>query len=168
MMNDTFRVIVLVFLATHVPATVLMDSQALVPKSVVPKFAQRLLEFHISTNHDPLMDDQPVWFKSFILCELMFQLPFFIIGFRAFYMKRNWIRIPGLVYGVHTATTLIPILAEILHSPDIPSTQARAQLFLIYLPYLVIPAMMAWVLAIEDKPFGKAGDTLTTRKSKRK
>jgi hypothetical protein len=32
----------------------------------------------------------------------------------------------------------------------------------------VIPAMMAWVLAIEDKPFGKAGDTLTTRKSKRK
>tara|TARA_B110000977_G_scaffold15623_1_gene19105 strand:+ start:2152 stop:2577 length:426 start_codon:yes stop_codon:yes gene_type:complete len=99
MMNDTFRVIVLVFLATHVPATVLMDSQALVPKSMVPKFAQRLLEFHISTNHDPLMDDQPVWFKSFILCELLFQLPFFIIGFRAFYMKRNWIRIPGLVYG---------------------------------------------------------------------
>jgi hypothetical protein len=99
MMNDTFRLIVLVFLATHVPATVLMDSQALVPKSMVPKFAQRLLEFHISTNHDPLMDDQPVWFKSFILCELLFQLPFFIIGFRAFYMKRNWIRIPGLVYG---------------------------------------------------------------------
>ena len=61
-MNDTFRWIVVVFLATHIPATIMMDSQALVPAKFVPKFARSLLEFHV-TNHDPLMEFQPVWFK---------------------------------------------------------------------------------------------------------
>ena len=156
-MNDTFRVIVLVFFATHIPATVMMDSQAIVPPRFVPRFAKNVLDFHIDTNHDPLMDDQPIWFKTFILFELLFQLPFFFVGFKAFNDKQNWIRIPGIVYGTHTATTLLPILGEILFSTDIPNDAARIQLFLIYLPYLVIPFMMALILAPEEKPFGKEG-----------
>ena len=79
-------------------------------------YAWALLKFHVDTNHDPLMAAQPVWFKSMILFELLFQLPFFFVGFYAFYKQCNWIRIPGIAYGVHTATTLIPILAEILYS----------------------------------------------------
>ena len=119
-------------------------------------------------NHDPLMEHQPVWFKSFILFELLFQLPFFFVGYHAFYHGRNWVRIPGIAYGVHTATTLIPILAEILASESITSAAARAQLFLIYLPYLVIPAMIAILLALEEKPFGKAGDAPTATRSTRR
>ena len=164
--NTTFRVIACVFFLTHIPATVLMDSQAIFPPSVVPGFAKSLLKFHVDTNHDPLMAQQPVWFKAFILFELVFQLPFFFVGFYAFYKQCNWIRIPGIAYGTHTATTLIPILAEILYSNAIPDGGARLKLFLIYLPYLVIPAMIAVLLALEDKPFGKAGDAL--RKSKRR
>jgi hypothetical protein len=168
-MNDTFRWIVVVFLATHIPATIMMDSQALVPAKFVPKFARSLLEFHVNANHDPLMEFQPVWFKSLIAFELLFQLPFFFVGCHAFYHKQNWIRVPGIVYGTHTATTLIPILAEILHSGDIPNAAARAQLFFIYLPYLVIPAMMALILCAEEKPFGVEGDKPAKRaKAKRK
>ena len=172
-MNDTFRWIVVVFLATHIPATILMDSQAILPPAVVPGFAKSLLRFHVRTNHDPLMEWQPVWFKSFILFELLFQLPFFFVGFRAFYERRNWIRIPGIAYGAHTATTLVPILAEILTHDEFPSEAARWQLFLIYLPYLVIPAMIAVALSLEEKPFGEDGDgpdpgaSAKRRKSKR-
>ena len=166
--NSTFRTIACVFFATHIPATILMDSQALLPPSVVPGFARGLLDFHVRANHDPLMERQPVWFKSFILFELLFQLPFFFIGYHAFYHGRNWVRIPGIAYGVHTATTLVPILAEILAAESIPSPAARAQLFLIYLPYLVIPAMIAILLALEEKPFGKAGDVPVTTKTSRR
>lgn len=164
--NSTFRAIACVFFLTHIPASILMDSQAILPPAIVPEFAKALLKFHVDTNHDPLMAQQPTWFKSFILFELFFQLPFFFVGFHAFYKQRNWIRIPGIAYGTHTATTLIPILAEILYSKEIPEGGARVKLFLIYLPYLVIPAMIALLLALEEKPFGKAGDAL--RKSKRR
>ena len=157
--NATFRAIVLVFFATHIPATILMDSQAILPPAVVPGFAKSLLRFHVRTNHDPLMEWQPVWFKSFILFELLFQLPFFFIGFKAFYERKNWIRIPGVVYGAHTATTLVPILAEILHSDSFPDEAARWKLFFISLPYLIVPASMAYVLGVDDKPFGAKGGT---------
>ena len=69
-----------------------------------------------------------MWFKSLILFELLFQLPFFFVGYHAFYHGRNWVRIPGIAYGVHTATTLIPILAEIFTDEDIPTGRARAAL----------------------------------------
>ena len=88
-------------------------------------------------------------------------------------MRRNWIRIPGIAYGAHTATTLVPILAEILTHDEFPSEAARWQLFLIYLPYLVIPAMIAVALSLEEKPFGEDGDgpdpgaSAKRRKSKR-
>ena len=95
-------------------------------------------------------------------------IPFFFVGYHAFYHGRNWVRIPGIAYGVHTATTLIPILAEILTDEDIPTDAARAQLFLIYLPYLIIPAMIAILLALEEKPFGKAGDAHVAKKSTRR
>ena len=154
--SETFRLVVIVFFATHIPATILMDSQALLPPSVVPSFARALLRFHCEQNADPLMADPPVWFKSFILFELLFQLPFFFVGLRAFTRRENWIRIPGICYGAHTATTLIPILASILHAPEITSDAAWCKLFFIYLPYLVIPAWMTLELARHEKPFGNA------------
>ena len=42
-------------------------------------------------------------------------------------------RIPFIVYGAHTATTMIPILGEICGS------SAPTRLALIYLPYLLFP-----------------------------
>ena len=92
-------------------------------------------------------------------CPGVLQLPFFFIGFKAFYERQNWIRIPGVVYGAHTATTLVPILAEILHSDSFPDEAARWKLFFIYLPYLIVPASMAYVLGVDDKPFGAKGGT---------
>jgi len=130
-----------------------------------------------SKNRNQLLSQHQFLLQFLILfqlpLELLFQLPFFFVGFRAFYERRNWIRIPGIAYGAHTATTLVPILAEILTHDEFPSEAARWQLFLIYLPYLVIPAMIAVALSLEEKPFGEDGDgpdpgaSAKRRKSKR-
>lgn len=42
----------------------------------------------------------PVWFVSLVACEVALQLPFFFVAIYAIIKRRNWFRLPGLVYGV--------------------------------------------------------------------
>jgi hypothetical protein len=93
------------------------------------------------------------WFKALICAELALQLPFFFAASYAFAKRRNWIRIPALIYGVHTATSLLPILAELATSPKVPSDAARVQLLALYLPYLLLPLACAAWMAVSPKPF---------------
>lgn len=63
----------------------------------------------------------------------------------------RWIRMPALIYGVHTATTLVPILGDILFGPNSgPHSLALAG---IYIPYLIVPALLAWRMAACENPF---------------
>ena len=49
-------------------------------------------------------------------------------------------------------------MAEILHPATVfPDEAARWRLFFIYLPYLLVPASMAYALGVDDKPFGAKG-----------
>ena len=155
---EALRVVLLVFFATHIPATLLIDSQAVLPPRLVPPFAADLLAWHVSRTSDPVMTAPfPPWFRALVLGELVFQLPFFFVATYAFACRRNWIRIPALVYGVHTATTLLPILLEVYESTTVPSPAARAQLLLLYAPYLILPAACAVWMALSPQPFEKAG-----------
>lgn len=64
----------------------------------------------------------------------------------------KWIRIPAIVYSVHTVTTLIPILSTFLFEDfskangfkaQGPKTfQERLTLVSIYAPYFLIPLML--------------------------
>lgn len=49
---------------------------------------RNLLKWYTKEFKDPLLQDPPVWFKSFLFCELVFQLPFFPIATYAFF--RGW------------------------------------------------------------------------------
>lgn len=149
------------FFATHIPATLLVDLQCLPPlQEHYPAFAKDILAFHISQFHDPLMATCPVWLQSFIVCELFFQLPFFVLALYAFATRGNWIRIPAIVYGAHTATTLVPILAylaTVVPDPNSPSgplsSSDRAALLAVYLPYALVPALLVWRMASTTTPF---------------
>jgi hypothetical protein len=153
---EALRIVLLVFWVTHIPATLLVDSQAVLPARLVPSFAADLLAWHVRRTGDPVMTApfQP-WFRALVIGELLFQLPFFFVAVYAFAYRRNWVRIPALVYGVHTATTLLPILSEIWHSPKVPSTEARMQLLAMYAPYGILPAACATWMALSPLPFGK-------------
>ena len=72
---EALRVILLVFFATHIPATLLVDSQAVLPPRLVPPFAADLLAWHVRRTSDPVMTAPfPPWFRALVLGELAFQV----------------------------------------------------------------------------------------------
>jgi hypothetical protein len=60
------------------------------------------------------------------------------------------------MYGASTATTLVPILAELHAGTHYPNEAARWTLILIYLPYLLLPLWMMFVCATNDPVWGAA------------
>ena len=147
----------------------------MLPPRLVPAFASRLLAWHVANTGDPLMNHvapgRPPfapWFKALIYAELALQLPFFFVASYALAARRNWIRIPALAYGVHTATTLLPILAELADSPEVPSPAARAQLLALYAPYLLLPLACAVWMAASPQPFGAPGRSAPRKAAPRK
>eukprot|EP00640_Fibrocapsa_japonica_P007561 CAMPEP_0113934658 /NCGR_PEP_ID=MMETSP1339-20121228/1951_1 /TAXON_ID=94617 /ORGANISM="Fibrocapsa japonica" /LENGTH=146 /DNA_ID=CAMNT_0000936543 /DNA_START=147 /DNA_END=587 /DNA_ORIENTATION=- /assembly_acc=CAM_ASM_000762 len=140
----------------HIPTTVLIDGQA-VFKSWYPAFLKDVLQWHIDANGDFLMNSPPLWFKCVIWGELIFQLPFFFVASVAFVKGWNSIRIPCMVYSSHVITTMIPILGVILFDDTHKEmNQNRGQLFFVYLPYLIIPAVMLATMVWHEHPFIEA------------
>ncbi|KAI8984342.1 transmembrane protein 6/97 [Mycotypha africana] len=123
------------YFATHIPVTVLIDFQLFCPSHWVPQILKDALAFYVTTYKDPFMGSTtPVyWYSSFVVCELLFQLPFFFIA------------CIGLVkaYGAHVATTVLPSVVEILCSPTFKLTQIeRYILCAFYVPYFCLPVIM--------------------------
>ena len=126
--SELARKVFLTYFVTHIPATMLIDAQVVLPPRVVPTFARNALRWHISTNNDVLMAHQPAWLRSLVMCELVFQLPFFFVAISALRRRdegaKGWL----LAYGAHTATTLAPILQYIWESDAIASELERWKL----------------------------------------
>ena len=152
-MHEAFRILFLIYFISHIPITLCVDLQALFGHHY-PEGLRNLMEWYCSTYHDPLMRVPPIWFRSFIWCELLMQMPFFFFATFALLRRKNWIRIPGIVYGVHVSTTVIPILAEIVYNKAITDTE-KLTLVGFYYPYLLIPTMFAVYLCLNPEPFGK-------------
>ena len=133
------RGVLLVFFATHVPITLLIDAQDALPESWFPLFARRLVTWYASPDgfNDSLMrKPHPDWFRAVVACEVALQLPFFLLALRGLWGARQWrrvvpdrttgglhhilvrfevpraLRAPSLLYAAHVATTMVPILAH--------------------------------------------------------
>ncbi|KAG2068758.1 hypothetical protein BDR04DRAFT_743332 [Suillus decipiens] len=134
------------FFLVHIPATLLIDLQALYPPSVTPYFIRALPQLYVQMSNDPLIggvlgmlgDSQPfVWFKTFLAIEALFQLPVFVLGARGLWrgetslscicLKRQCmpnqkldsrsIYVLLLIYGASTTTTTLPCLSVLLTTP---------------------------------------------------
>eukprot|EP01032_Pedospumella_encystans_P013819 gene13818-15891_t len=68
-------------------------------------------------------------------------------------LLRNWIRIPSIIYGAHVATTVWAILAEFYTIQTI-SAEEKFALLGFYAPYLVIPLLLTFYMAVTPQPFG--------------
>ncbi|OCT93857.1 sigma intracellular receptor 2 [Xenopus laevis] len=135
---------------SHIPITLLVDLQAVLPPSLYPRELLDLMKWYTVTFKDHLMANPPAWFKSFVYCEAVLQLPFFPVAAYAFFKGGcKWIRIPAIVYSAHVATTVIPIIAHVIFG-DFPKSDAiapltqkdRLTLVAIYAPYLVVPVLL--------------------------
>lgn len=157
------RTAFLLFFSSHIPITFLIDGQALLPSYLYPSLARSALKFYTDTFQDPLMTSpHPVWFRSMVACEMLFQVPFFFAACHALYSYdatknsvdgKGWFRSACIAYGAHTSTTLIPILAQILVDESL-DLQQKGVLFGFYLPYLVFPAWLLIIGLCNENVFG--------------
>ncbi|CAB1348314.1 unnamed protein product [Coregonus sp. 'balchen'] len=118
------EIIFFFYFASHIPITLFIDLQALLPAQLYPQQLKDLLRWYGAEFRDPMMLDPPTWFKT-----------------------------PAIVYSTHVATTLVPILAHILYYPfptephPGPQTQKeRYTLAVIYAPYLLVPLMLLFTM----------------------
>ena len=151
------RTAFLLFFASHIPITLLVDGQAFLPRSLYPTAIQDVLNWYTTTFADNLMrpPSYDVWFSSVVACEILFQLPFFAYAVYALLDParvngRGGFRSACLIYGSHTATTLVPILATIATDPE----TKKATLFCFYLPYLVFPVWLVYIAVRNEDVFG--------------
>lgn len=150
-MNSFLRLVFLFYFVSHIPITILLDLQ-IVFGHLYPPQLQALEAWYVTTFNDYLLGLKPIWLQSFIYCEAFAQLPFFFVATYGLVYKKNWIRIPSIVYGAHVATTVVPILAETLLSKTNTDSE-KLVLTCFYAPYLIIPAMLALYMCFNEKPF---------------
>jgi hypothetical protein len=91
------------------------------------------------------------WFTSLVSLEILFQLPFFLYAVNCLLQNRfgPFFRPLCIVYGSSTATTLIPILANIASNVD-TTTSEKGILFGFYLPYLIFPLWLTIVCVFDE------------------
>eukprot|EP00054_Salpingoeca_dolichothecata_P035668 m.5950 g.5950 ORF g.5950 m.5950 type:complete len:173 (-) comp5728_c0_seq1:21-539(-) len=160
-----------VFFVIHIPITLLVDLQA-IGRHFYPPELTAANSWYVNEFHDPYMEaaNPPAWFTSFIFCELFFQLPFFFFAVYAFWAGDNRLKIPGIAYGCHVATTVVAISADLLFT-DFEGTvgpktlEQRLKLLAIYSPFFLVPIWMAFELMLVDQPFA-TGEEKKKKKTK--
>lgn len=81
------------------------------------------------------------WFQALAWTEVALQLPFFFVAAYAFARAREWIRTPSIIYGLCTATTLVPIFGELYYAN---SPEYNKYILLgFYVPFFVVPLAIA-------------------------
>jgi EXPERA (EXPanded EBP superfamily) len=156
-MNQLYRTVLIVYFVTHIPTSLLIDLQALF-SDLYPEFLRAFMrEQYISKFGDYLMADPPIWLKALIGFEVL-QIPFFFIATYALVYKKNWIRIPSIIYSSHVVTAVSVILTDFYNSTRLSFNQ-KAVLFSFYLPYLIIPLSLLLYMSFVPKPFQSSVDT---------
>ncbi|ORY88012.1 transmembrane protein 6/97 [Leucosporidium creatinivorum] len=142
--------IYLIFLLIHIPATLLVDLQALFfAKDLAPTALRKIFEF--AAKDDPLLSNANnypsfAWFQSFIILEAVFQLPVFFIGARAIWRDQKTLYPLLSLYGISSATTTWACLFTVLTTPNI--SHQLPKLLASYVPFLLIPLAMGVDYAI--------------------
>lgn len=172
------RLAFLAFFSSHIPATLCIDSQALLGQFIIyPQALQDLLSWYSDFFHDDLMKPPKYenWIRAIICVELIFQLPFFFV---ACYMIWNstsrstyhfaagsgWFKSACMVYGAHTATTLIPILACHIFDNEGASLVQKVRVVSIHLPYLIFPLWLVCIACANENIFGERQQISTKKK----
>ncbi|KIK99355.1 hypothetical protein PAXRUDRAFT_822835 [Paxillus rubicundulus Ve08.2h10] len=156
------------FFVIHLPASLLLDCQAVYPSWLVPSFITVLPKMYTQFSADPLINGAMgyagdssnfIWFKSFLALEAFFQVPVFVLGIRGLWKDSRSIYVLLLVYAASTATTTLPCLAVLLATPitsaqtiaaGIPSVTSFQRLLLLssYVPFFLLPLFMTVDMAL--------------------
>ncbi|KAJ7587995.1 transmembrane protein 6/97, partial [Mycena floridula] len=132
-----------IFFATHIPASLLIDLQALFGAPF-----PYLIEWYISMSGDPLIsgmlrgNSDLVWFQTFLWLEMLFQVPVFFLGMWGLLKENQSIYMLLVVYGASTATTTLPCIFYIVSKADKVTSFQLLTLLGSYIPFFLIPLMI--------------------------
>jgi EXPERA (EXPanded EBP superfamily) len=125
---------------------------SVLPRTLYPTWATSAFDWYVATYKDPLMVARPPWFRALVWLECAVQFPFFIYAAAAFARRDHRVRPWAAAYGISTATTLVPIMAELAATAP---AATKHTLLAFYAPYAIIPAVIgAWMLTAKGDPFG--------------
>ncbi|TRY99764.1 hypothetical protein DNTS_020938 [Danionella cerebrum] len=169
------EIIFFIYFASHIPITLMIDLQALLPGHLYPAELKNMMHWYAAEFKDPMMMDPPAWFKSFVFCEALVQLPFFPVAAYAFLKGGcKWIRTPSIIYSAHVATTLVAILSHILFYnfplkpyPGPQTMNERLTLVSIYAPYLIIPILILLTMLFSSSYNSTSTKTNASAKAKK-
>ena len=86
---------------------------------------------------DKLVLARPVWFQVAIWLEIVVQAPFYAVAIYAFLRRKNWIRLPAVVYAVVLLTIMPIVLGEQYFGEH--ATDKPALVTAVYAAYVVMP-----------------------------
>lgn len=135
----------LAYLLVHIPVSILVDSNLIVPRQYQWGPSLALFDWHKQTNHDFLLDQLPLWLQVFGAIELLFQTPLFVYCLYAIWSNRSRRHWPWLaVYGFNAfLTTLVCLVYVVVEGPLNGLLKMQCILLLgIYIPYCLIPLWM--------------------------
>ena len=140
------RVLLLSYFISHIPITLLIDAQ-IVFGSLYPAPLQDVFTWYVSSFRDIVLRESGLWLKSFIYAEIIFQLPFFFYAVKALWNnteRDKTYSVYALAYGIHVATTVLPIMSTILFSDELGNERDRRLILIgIYAPYFLCPLLVA-------------------------
>lgn len=102
---------------------------------------------------DPVLIARPPWWRATIWIDSLFFGPFYAVALFAFVFKKNWIRIPSIVWGSVLMTNVTVILFEEFLGPH--ATPYPLFVLGLNLPWLVFPAVTILTMAAGE-PFPRA------------
>lgn len=91
---------------------------------------------------DPIFLAPPLPMKIICAFDMLFYGPFYLLAIWAFVKRREWIRIPAIVYITAIATTTLEYFVW-----EIVGERGRADMLMVVVfnvPYLIVPAALAW------------------------
>ncbi|GAA5877717.1 hypothetical protein JCM3774_006653 [Rhodotorula dairenensis] len=136
--------IYLIFLAVHIPATLLVDVQALFcAERLSPAWLRKAFLF--AAQDDPLLQNANAplfaWFQAFIILEVLFQVPVFFLGVQGLWKRDASIWPLLAIYGASSSTTTFACLATVLTMPGI-KPEHLVKLLASYVPFFLVPLAM--------------------------
>ncbi|KAI9509071.1 transmembrane protein 6/97 [Russula earlei] len=167
-----------IFFLVHIPATLLVDCQAIWPELIVPTPLRAVPRWYVSVSGDPLIAgamgisvgnaSELAWFKSFMYLEALFQLPVFVLGARGLWKDSPKIYALLVLYGASTCTTTLACIAQIINTPVTSAAtvaqkavsitpQQRVMLLFSYVPFFIVPLFLAIDMALRLQKWASVG-----------
>jgi emopamil binding protein len=104
-------------------------------------------------NFDPLVLARPVWWRALIWIEVLLYGPFYAAAVYAFLLRRDWIRIPSIMWATAMLMSVSVVLSEEtlgpLRSPEPIAVWGANAAFIVF-PLLVLGRMVP-----AERPFSR-------------